>query len=892
MEVFSGSSLLSQEAIAAQQVNIESLLKQIESYLLPRPQLTDRGHESNNSLPKDRLDMIILETLEADHLRTMLTMYRDNDHNDSLFNDNHNDEDRPTILGMKDYLSNRPKPSYLSEVSEPSNSRNLSASRRSTLTSEELIERNFEGRNRILALSKLCYGADSLETMRSGLDLIHAYALCGHWAAVHEQIGTLLSKYLHLQTKRMYVDNLNQKSLAAKLAAENIQCFYSVLRSHAARNRGQVRLEVLDELKKAYKEQQQAKKAAQSNTSHEDSYLDAAIGSDDEDDDDEDSDSSEVKSMIASIGKFLDHHLNGSQGKEQISKSPSWGMLVDYIRYQNPVISKWMDNLESGILPHIRGALSLAFNQGDRQHRHVSHPGQLAANILKYPISAKIIASSPSENPFLRSLSMMKTDIEIIIRASSDLQRSANDDTSRVIVVDITESTDNFDKYQLKNVGYEIPIAWEEVLSSFFLTNSDCCSQNQSNLLLRGQLLTMLGICHLFFHGNISDAEESFRQALQVFEDQGFAESILSCELYSAIAQLMISKYKLDLKNVSATCQAKVDAWIVSEEGMNKFKEECSTLHRSSTSKDGKASLVVSKLHSLIHLDANLGIKTRMMKQKLKEFMGEEENVASKSMEAAFRYLIKSYEILEAHHGPNHIVIATSCVAIASIKASVKDHSTAREWLSKALKILSKIDAFYEPNPLSPEHESSTKLSMRSIPYVQIQLAHVMFKSGYEQEGTTLLSHASSYHVQRAYQELKKLNKTSAESQFLSKPITKSSTCYEDVQLAITITNRLLQLLHKQASKHWEIIELMESLCKLIDIAFGWDSTEAAEYQKQIGVQYALVGDWMKAINHLKKSLEIYEELYGEDSKYCIHIEKLLQVGAYPSLSLLRIVHR
>lgn len=48
--------------------------------------------------------------------------------------------------------------------------------------------------------------------------------------------------------------------------------------------------------------------------------------------------------------------------------------------------------------------------------------------------------------------------------------------------------------------------------------------------------------------------------------------------------------------------------------------------------------------------------------------MALHENPVRKTVEAAYRYLVRSHEILESAHGPSHAAVATGCLAVASVQ--------------------------------------------------------------------------------------------------------------------------------------------------------------------------------------------------------------------------------
>lgn len=46
----------------------------------------------------------------------------------------------------------------------------------------------------------------------------------------------------------------------------------------------------------------------------------------------------------------------------------------------------------------------------------------------------------------------------------------------------------------------------------------------------------------------------------------------------------------------------------------------------------------------------------------------------------------------------------------------------------------------------------------------------------------------------------------------------------------------------------------------------------------QIGIRLAITGDWMASITNIRKSLDVFEELFGESSEQCEQLQDLLQV--------------
>lgn len=887
-----------------------------------------------SSLPHQRLNDLCYEVAVAEQIRSIQTMYRDHYLDESALHD--------LLIGVKGAT----KPSGVK-----------SNDQRLILSQEFLTKKCLEGRSRINALTKLSYGDDSIEYMRSNIDQINTFALMGQWATVHELIEILLMKYMHLQSKQSYFETLQAKDKALKSVVSRMSCCYSLLRQHVVDHRGQVTSSFPKQLTKAFKDLK--KSTMIEDTNNFDSFLDEAIG---DDSDEEDEAMEEDQRLVHEIKEFIDSYhsraiqlqSNEDQGgtrrmsrlsnrsnrstlrfqciqsNKQPNKPsasplyPSWGEMINFFRYDSKTMRLWISQLNESILPQIKCVLKLAFDKADLQRRGIANPKVLIANIFHaVPSCAKIIPTT--QNEFISYLSSMKSDVSFILRPSmppNQEQETPIDDPHHIII-DIS-SDDLQSMKTLQGVSYELPVTWEEVLCQYCTSTVEFTESMQYNSLLKGQLLTTLGVCHLFYQENMNDAEEALKEALRQYESMGLQDSILSCELYNAIAQLMINKYKHIEKAAYLICEAKAMEWMNSIDGQMKLKRAIinqrtnklikgnyTSSHIQSNqgqpvvdsvvmspaadmarnepyhedlrqSNPGEFDLIRMSLNdpSLLYKFDNNSVKNHLLKEKLQELLAIENESNKKSIEAAFRYLIRSYEILEQYHGLNHIIIATSCIAIASVKNTIKDYEIAREWLTKALKILTKLNSnqkesidsshghdnngvshpnpikytdhsqnfnqkshsFYKSSPhdtIPSDHDSFEIKTFnhgiqRVVAFVQIQLAHIMFRSLHEEEGLLLLSNACSYHIKKAFSELELINKTTMESQYTSVPISKSSPVFEDVQLAIVLTSRLVHLLGKHTMQAWDAVEYSEAIAKLSEVAFGYDSIQAAERRRQV----------------------------------------------------------
>ena len=105
-------------------------------------------------------------------------------------------------------------------------------------TTEVLVGKITEGRTRLCSLSRLIFGVDSIEYLKSKVDLANIYALQGMWQQVNEHLACsqiLLSKHESNQTRSKKFNNQMRQKV---YSACRVRCIYQVLRKHASKNKG------------------------------------------------------------------------------------------------------------------------------------------------------------------------------------------------------------------------------------------------------------------------------------------------------------------------------------------------------------------------------------------------------------------------------------------------------------------------------------------------------------------------------------------------------------------------------------------------------------------------------------------------------------------------------
>jgi hypothetical protein len=252
--------------------------------------------------------------------------------------------------------------------------------------------------------------------------------------------------------------------------------------------------------------------------------------------------------------------------------------------------------------------------------------------------------------------------------------------------------------------------------------------------------------------------------------------------------------------------------------------------------------------------------RSTVSKQRMAQLLdsSEETKRMSSILHAAYRYLVRSFEILESTHGAIHPAVATACLAVASVQNIIEDHDDTREWLMRALKNLEKC----YPTPF------------RAISFTKIQLSHVLSKMGHDDQARMLLASAGTYHMDQAHLGLLELSTPSNQNStakhiksnnssnapetsrtdetsknhelqhlktlesslnysLVSPLILPNTALHEEIATAIDIMSRVMRLSTKRNEK-WQAAVQAEDIAKLTEAAFGWDSSQCAEAFKQV----------------------------------------------------------
>jgi tetratricopeptide (TPR) repeat protein len=695
------------------------------------------------------------------------------------------------------------------------------------LPAKLLQERILEGQIRIVALCRLCYGDNSLEYIRAKNDLISSFAQQGLWSQAKEAVDeahTVLLRMCELPSLREgYVASLKNSRLTAMIVGATLR----VLRAHVAHNFGHVTIEVvktlIGELGKL--PITTLSKSTIGDIAASNHYLDS------------------VTRLIASVHEFIGQY-NNCHGK-----SPSWGATMDFFRQRCLPMRELMMVVEDAVLPQYRASLLLTFQQCDRLNKRIAHSVQLSQLLHHVHNTSRAIAGCG----IVKYLQQLKTEISLQI------------DTVKECVVDVSMSkahASRLFKYEDSNlecavVAYELPVSYEEVLG-YIVSEQDVDAVEFE----MSHLLTLKGIVQIF-SGQLTESEVTIREALRYLEQQGLEMEVVACELYNTIAQLMIVKFRQAESKKKAQLKKAASAWLLTEHGRRELREQMKII---------RAHYMTKNMIVISAAESELKARNYLMKNKMKEikkFSVYDENgdlsPPIKMVDAAYRYVVRSFDILDSVYGQSHPAVATACLAVASVLTMAEKYGDAREWLSRALRAMEKL----------------IPVPVRSIAYAQTQLSKVLQEGQYAEEAITVLSRAVMFYSTSATDRLNYIYSTSnpgnvAARMFKGKPYPAGLQPYDDADQAIMLGNQLVQM-HFDRGGFWPAAEQAELLAELAELAYGWDSPESAELLKQAGEKYSAVKDFGKATSHFKRCLETMECLFDKSDPRCLDVSKRIQ---------------
>jgi len=805
-------------------------LSRIELFLLPAgtKKAEQRGEDDEpvekdvNHAPIHRLDDLLFQVALADYIRVMQTMYRDSHDDQNLASELRGEGGQTAKLPIK-----------------------------------HLMGKIVEGRSRALPLLKLCCGENSVAVLKGCIEAASAYALQGQWPQVEEKILSANSTLKNI-SRVISVQSSDAQIKLSLAAAERVECVFRQLRAHAIRNNGQVLAAFVKEIMVALVQLPSHIEDKNDPLGHPSKFA-AALHI-------YFTSHRDKKSAVKYPGysaSYFDQSQQSHQSQPK-TESKSWGDVVDFLRQCGPM-KAWMEALGRGMLPQDRAALCLPFRFCDLQQRNIAHPIQLSHTLLSFPAAARVVTGTKLP----KLLAQIKVEVPVFIdpRTGSLLDFKQMQQMQQLR----QHGFDNGGPSQ--QVFYELPITLEEFLAIFLLASRPSVQSQVS--LLRVQLCTIQGVCSIYT-GHLDAAEDFLKKALNMLEQLGLEMEIVACELYNSIAQMMIMRHRKWVAGKKSRLREEAALWLDGDEGQKEVKAQVKLIRKQYSAKSYPVSGGEIDLRARNNAARKrVGTTSRQL---------DDSKAMNKTLEASYRYLVRSFEILENTHGSQHPAVGTACLAVASVQNILEDHEDTRDWLMRALRYMEK----YRPLP------------HRAISFTQIQLSQVLCKLGHDDQARMVLSNAAAFHRGRAQQGLTAHQNPARlvmgaglsheqrpetgdglggmggdNYSMVSPPIMPNSPLYEEIQSALDIMGKVMRMSTKCYDK-WQAATQAEEIARLTDQAFGWDSFQAADAFKQVGIRCAAVADWARACKYLKGSLEAMALLFGKMDFRTISVAKLL----------------
>ena len=675
-----------EQVIMQDDADTKVILTQVELFLLPDHD--DRyfiKHNHNGlgldkgDIPIYRLEHVLSQASVLEHIRTMQTLYRDS-------------EDEMRL-----------EPEFrIGEANQ-------------RLPTRLLVEKLCIQRARAIGLCSLCHGEDSLATLRAHIELSNAYALQGLWPQVSEQMKICSQKLLSISAiRRADASKIATSRAKAFLISKLVSRLFRILRGRAASNGGQIALGVTSQIVQEMEEIISISKVKSLKSELKIDILDLAT--------------SLKRFQESSIIISSESNPNSNATSGEIE--PSWGRVLSFLRSKDcEVMDKWMNLIKSATLPQHIAVLGVAFQLADPLNKGVAHPRELSKALQHCPASIRIFGV----DAVVQSLYEIETEVPLaVVRNNGHVDRILSKQLGTLGEENTLENSGR------RTVTYELPVSWDEVLASYVINAEDDPFET-----LRIQVLTMLGVCQMFT-GHLDEAETNLKEAIKHTSRVGLDESAVTCELYNSIAQLMIMKHRewhADKKN---RCREEAAAWLSTPEGRKELQDEVLSIMQSSgqnVDTQGNPTVIPVKTKpssgprqpAPTREEAKVQAKTMLIRARARHIARQESDPTLPSVEAAFRYLTKTFDLLSKTHGSHHSAIGASCLAVASVQNMVDALEGTEEWLRRALTTMQAL----KPVPV------------RALSFTRIQLSQVLSRQGRVEEALEVLIMAFDFHLEQ-----------------------------------------------------------------------------------------------------------------------------------------------
>jgi hypothetical protein len=181
-------------------------------------------------------------------------------------------------------------------------------------------------------------------------------------------------------------------------------------------------------------------------------------------------------------------------------------------------------------------------------------------------------------------------------------------------------------------------------------------------------------------------------------------------------------------------------------------------------------------------------------------------------------------------------------------------YGDAREWLTRAIRCLERV----QPLPY------------RALAFAQLQLSQVLTKEGHDGQALQVLDKAASFYLMKANEGVAKLQSNGMMKQsnsdtksnqnegadgdenipiyltipncdiFFPPVLVKGQQPYEDVRFATELCSRLVKM-YTLSGNAYKATEYSEAIAELHELAYGYDSIEAANARKDVRIYQSVL---------------------------------------------------
>ena len=282
----------------------------------------------------------------------------------------------------------------------------------------------------------------------------------------------------------------------------------------------------------------------------------------------------------------------------------------------------------------------------------------------------------------------------------------------------------------------------------------------------------------------------------------------------------MILKYRQWQNDKKNRCKKEAVGYLTSPEGFALIKRDMLRYLHAQGRFDGEGgeiddvrSVMLLQLSKKEVDDIESKVKNNLLRARLRHLVESEHDPTTPVVEAAFRYLVRSFEILEGVHGNVHPALGAASLAVASVQNAVGKFDEAREWLGKAIRTMERLD----PVP------------KRALAFCQVQLGNVLLKQKYIEECVSVFSLAVQFYRESArsgiHEHRQKPISMGTNGAALAQTLVYNDLLADDIRQYFTLMEKLVNICNNNGGVN-ESLEHSVSMLEFAELAFGWDSEE------------------------------------------------------------------